>query len=196
MERKLERKASYIRMVKVMVNCIYSDDMQGATDYPEYFGLDDLKETYALFGMGIKDYLISESPFDIHFLGCSNARWANYWVPIYDEERMLFAMAYTGGRLSDRERTQRLSGLAHNLAFSEKYANIAVGLCSHLNSIGRWVGAPVLSLHEMKIAYTPIGSQLTGERGPVDSTRKPAEPEHGRPTRSIPRTTHGSNENN
>ncbi len=160
MTRKMGREPSYEQMKRIFLLAIYSDDVQGASDFAdEYFQEIDLRETYAKFGFEVKEYFCSESPYDIHFLGCSNGRWKNWWVPVYNENRMEFAINYTKGKLSPEERTQRISGLAHNLAFSEKFALIVCELCQYMKSIGQWVGAPDLNIQDLKIAYTPMGTR-------------------------------------
>jgi hypothetical protein len=161
--RKMGVEPTHKHMMRVMVNYIYSDDMQGATDYPEYVQEKDLAETYAMFGMGVKEYEISDDPRNIHFLGCSNTVFKGKWVPKYNVERMIFALVYVGGRLSDTERTSRVVGLAHNLAFDEAGADLVVDYAHWLKEKGRWVGAPMITKGDLRVAFT-AGSR--GEEGP------------------------------
>lgn len=163
--RKMGLEPSFAHADDIFNNFIYSDDIIGSTDFPEFVQEEDLKESFSHFGMEVKEYKCSTDPYTIKFLGATNVRWRDIWVPLYNEERMFFALAYIKGKISDRERTQRISGLAHNLAFSKKYAEIVVGLCAHLDSIGRWVGAPILDIGDLKVAYLPTGSR--GEQGPI-----------------------------
>jgi len=149
---------------KVMVNYIYSDDMQGATSYPEFVVREELEATYALYGMTVKEFCISEKPEDIHFLGCSNKRWRGSWVPQYNTSRMMFALVFTGGRMSDRERTQRVSGLAHNLAFDDECVDEVVGYAEYLRGLGRWVGAPMITRGDLRGAYLAGSRDTTGPR--------------------------------
>jgi len=154
---KFEVKPSCAHMMQIYENYIYSDDIQGATDYPEWVELKDLQETFSLFGMGVKEYVCSEDPESIHFLGADNRRYGEIWVPVYDEKRMFYALCNVGGRMSDVERTQRISGLAHNLAFSEKYASVICELSRRLHNDGRWIDSPLLDEGLLKKAYTPVG---------------------------------------
>jgi hypothetical protein len=154
---KFGMEPTFKQMMHIFTNFVYSDDLMGATDYPEFVQEADLKETFALFGMGVKDYKLSTDPLSIHFLGADNVNHEGTWVPKYDEERMYFALAYTGGRLSDAERTQRISGLAHNLAFSPKYASVVCRLSQQLHNDGRWIDSPLLDEGHLKIVYTAAG---------------------------------------
>jgi hypothetical protein len=165
---------SFTHMMRVLICFVYSDDIQLSTDYPEFVEESDLRDTFAWFDMGLKDYKMSDSPFDIHFLGAANGTWADYWVPVYDENRMLYAIAFTEGRLNEEDRTQRISGLAHNLAFSERGAAFVVDLCNWLHDQGLWVGTPLLDRGELRVAYTPAGSALEhGPKNRVFATPKP-----------------------
>jgi len=148
---------SFRDMMDKFRNYIYSDDIQGSTDFSEYLGLQDLEETFALFGMGVKDYVMSDDPLSIHFLGASNLRVGDKWVPLYDEERMWFALVNLTGKISDEDRAQRISGLAHNLAFSQKYSTLVCELARYLDKNGRWKGTPLPDPGELKLAYDPAG---------------------------------------
>jgi len=148
---------SFKDMMEKFNNYIYSDDIQGSTDFPEYLKLEDLEETFAMFGMGVKDYVMSIDPTSIHFLGATNKRVNGAWVPVYDEERMWFALVNLTGKISDEDRAQRISGLAHNLAFSEKYSRLICELAQHLEKLGRWKGVPLPDPGELKLAYDPAG---------------------------------------
>jgi len=179
MSKKMGITPTFEHMIRTLIVAIYSDDAQCSSDYAdEYLREEDLKETYSKFGFGIKEYHCSSNPFEIHFLGCYNARWNNTWVPLYDENRMLYAMCYTAGKLSARERTQRICGLAHNMAFSPNYADLVIELCQELKSIGQWVGAPELNLDDLKIAFTPAGLLASEYRGPKNSNKGSVIPEN------------------
>lgn len=157
---------SYDDMLLRMNNKIYSDDMQGSTDYPEWVQEDELRLTLARFGMVLKEYVISPDPESIHFLGASNKRWGETWVPVYDEERMMYALVYVNGRMTDSERCQRISGLAHNLAFTELGAFEIIRFARFVEQKGRWVGCPTISLSDMRIAYMPLGELDQGPKNP------------------------------
>jgi hypothetical protein len=155
---KLGIPPTYEHCMKTLTMSIYSDDVQGSTLDERFIDPLELAETYSHFGMEMKEFDASEDPTSIHFLGCSNMRWRNHWVPKYNDDRMYYALFYVAGRMSDRERTQRISGLAHNLAFSEQYADTIIYLQKKLSEEGRWVGAPPIDPGRLKVDYLPAGS--------------------------------------
>jgi hypothetical protein len=154
---KLGIEPNFKHMMQVMVLRLYSDDCQAATDYPEFFQEEDLRETLAMFGMTLKEYVISDDPRSIQFLGASNMWWKDHWVPRYDSKRMIFALVYVGGRMSDRERTQRVAGLAHNVAFDDEAATLVVEFAEELRKQGRWIGHPMITKGDMRVAFNPAG---------------------------------------
>jgi len=68
---------------------------------------------------------------------------------------MFYGLVHVSGRMNDEERSQRVGGLAHNLAYSEKYAQEVVDFQRDLTKKGRWQGAPPLDPGILKAAYAP-----------------------------------------
>jgi hypothetical protein len=146
---------SYEHCMKVFsFIALYSDDDVGSTNNPEYFTEDVLRATYQLFGMDIHEYELTEDMEKLDFLGARNVKWNGFWCPLYNRERMLFALLHLAGRISDEERCSRVRGLAHNLAFSTLDARLLVDAQQYLASLGRWTGPPLDEGH-LRTAYLP-----------------------------------------
>jgi len=109
--------AVYKFMVKQWEALLYSDDNCSSTSMPEVFSEKSLDASFKCFGMRVKDFVLSPDPTKINFLGATNMRFKNYWVPRYKEDRMVFATAYLGGSVTDDIRAQRVCGLAKKLGF-------------------------------------------------------------------------------
>lgn len=157
--KKYNWNVDYDQIIEETIALVYSDDCQLATNRPLLWQEEELRHTFQLFGLDVQDYHISEEMESIHFLGATNYVWGSgtqkLYVPLYDEKRMIFSSLYVAGALTDVERSQRISGLAHNLAFSEQYGPMMVDLCHYLDSLGRWVGTPILELGALRAAYYP-----------------------------------------
>jgi len=108
-----------------------------------------------MFGFDIQDYVCSPLLESVHFLGCRNVTYGGVNVPAYDEQRMLFATVFVGGALTDEQRCQRLSGLAHNVAFSDDALQLILDFARWLELQGRWRGCPLLDVGVIRSHYMP-----------------------------------------
>jgi len=171
--RKLGLKPSYAHCMSSCLNSVYSDDIMGSTDDPRFVQKEDLEETFKLVGMEIKDYHLTEDISEIRFLGAQNAKWTEgtktCYVPKYDCDRMMYAVLVLGGRITDRERAERILGLVHNLCFSER-ADAMAHLIERLRERGLWPDdLPVPTLRDARrhyLAYESFSGRScnTGEK--------------------------------
>lgn len=145
---------------------VYADDLQCSTNDPELFGQSAMTRLYGWFGMGVKEYQISENPESIAFLGARNARFTilgvTRWVPIFDEARMMCALMNVGGELSDRLRAERITGFIHLLCFSD-FANRVEAFAIWLKARGRWPSdLPIVSVFQARASYFNLESLPPG----------------------------------
>jgi len=154
---KSGRTLSYSDCMSVWRPRVYSDDIQGATDEVSLVCEEHVTEVFERFGMGVQEYCCSEDVESIHFLGAGNKLWPRYgtvWnVPCYSEERMLYAVGYLGGRVTPKLRSERLTGLIHNLCFCER-AELLDVVVGRLVERGLWdPRTPVPSVEGARLSY-------------------------------------------
>nr|UQB75981.1 RNA-dependent RNA polymerase [Flumine Astrovirus 10] len=139
--RRLGVVPTFDHAISIYTNAVYSDDIVGGTDEVAYVEEQGLRETYALFGMELKEYLLTESVHELDFLGarCGSFQMGgrSFYVPEYNTDRMMFAILVQQGRLSNRLRAERIIGLYHNLAFSPRAETLDY-LVQSLISKGLW----------------------------------------------------------
>lgn len=157
---KYNHLPSHEHCMTIWMNWVYSDDIQGVTVDPTIVDEELVRTVFQRFGMDIHEYFCSEDPLSIQFLGAKNRSFDfyghQYWVPVYDEERMFYALVNSAGGMSDELRAARILGLMHNLCFS-KYADLVFALQLHLDHLGRWPsGIPKCTVGQARYSYAGL----------------------------------------
>lgn len=148
---------SYEHAISVIAPKLYSDDNVGGALDESWVSLPDLRATFQLAGFDIKDYVVSNSVEGLVFLGAACGTWIyrghRYFVPIYHESRMLYALQVVGGRMRSRERAERVCGLAHNLCFSPSSKAVEY-LANQLKARGLWPSdIPLPNMEEIRRSF-------------------------------------------